>query len=269
MNEQVVDAEVVDEVPGQELVQASIARPIISPDEAVKAAEELRQLIARVLVKDKHYQQIKGRDVLLKAGAEELAKFFGLACTYSELKTDRDEGKFSAGVKCTVSKMDGRVLAESYGFYDSSERKNATPNTVVKMAQKRAYVGAVMSATGTSELFTQDLDDNDQTAPGVLPWQMGDERMPSDAELDQLIILYARKGGMQIGEAEDWFQSQPQVKRDSRIWVGLRVLQLLTKPDKPLQQTIEELAPTHSEPELPTGVEPGGEEVNPDDNIPF
>jgi hypothetical protein len=37
-------------------------------------------------------------------------------------------------------------------------------NTIMKMAQKRAFVGAILLATGASEFFTQDIEDIDITS---------------------------------------------------------------------------------------------------------
>lgn len=41
-------------------------------------------------------------------------------------------------------------------------------NTIMKMAQKRAFVGAVLIATGASEYFTQDIEDMDLTGRGEI-----------------------------------------------------------------------------------------------------
>lgn len=38
-------------------------------------------------------------------------------------------------------------------------------NTIMKMAQKRAFVGAILLATGASEFFTQDIEDMDMHGP--------------------------------------------------------------------------------------------------------
>lgn len=42
------------------------------------------------------------------------------------------------------------------------ENKIGNKNTLQKMAQKRAYVGAILIATGGSEFFTQDVEDMPQ-----------------------------------------------------------------------------------------------------------
>lgn len=247
--EDTVEAEVVEEH-GQE-VAVSIARPVITPDEAQVMVTELRQLISKILVKDKHYMSIKGRDVLLKAGAEELGKFFGLSTAYTDLATETDEGVFKASVKCSVSNAAGRVLAESYGFYGADEHRGKAPaNTIVKMAQKRAYVGAILTATGTSELFTQDITE-DETTPAAK--HLVEDRLASDDERLLLAGLYARKhpGGATLDDAMKWIGSY-KAKGDSRLWVAVQVLGLMLKPD-PLNipQMKEDLSRLGPEPELP------------------
>ena len=51
----------------------------------------------------------------------------------------------------------------NYGEYHVYRIENDNPanldNTLVKMAQKRAFVGAVLMATGASRIFTQDVED--------------------------------------------------------------------------------------------------------------
>ena len=42
---------------------------------------------------------------------------------------------------------------------EANEGKLSLKNTIQKIAQKRAYVGAILIATGGSELFTQDIED--------------------------------------------------------------------------------------------------------------
>jgi hypothetical protein len=41
-------------------------------------------------------------------------------------------------------------------------------NTIMKMAQKRAFVGAILIATGASEYFTQDIEDMDLKGDGMI-----------------------------------------------------------------------------------------------------
>ncbi len=244
--------------------EALIARPVISADEAVDAAKELRQMIARVLVKNKHWQTIRGKDVLLKAGAEELQRVFGLNFEYTELSTSRDDGVFEATVKCSVRNSMGTNLADSYGMFDQTEMKGSKPNTVVKMAQKRAYVGAIMSATGTSELFTQDIEDE-------LAQVKADPSPPSTADQRLLLSeLFARKRPCSLVESEAWVRTQPHCLEER--WVTKQITTLLLKPDpKKTDENLLSAQPPENvelEPDPPLEGEVVAEE-NPDDEIPF
>ena len=209
-------------------VELAIARPLITPEQAAEMARELRKVIADVLVKGKHYQPIRGKDVLLKAGAEELQKVFGLNFTYSDLDTHRDEatGMFEASIKCSVRNSSGTILAESYGFFDQSEKMGQKggppgPNTIVKMAQKRAYVGAIMSATGTSELFTQDIDD-EPPPPKVVP-STPDQRL-------LLAELIAQHNKCSIVDARAIVDEYP--KKGERDWVARQIMNILLRGDE-------------------------------------
>jgi hypothetical protein len=63
-----------------------------------------------------------------------------------------------------------RLKEGRYGSYQEYKVENPNPyslvNTLQKMAQKRALVGATLQATGSSGLFTQDLDDMELPVQG-------------------------------------------------------------------------------------------------------
>lgn len=46
-------------------------------------------------------------------------------------------------------------------------------NTVLKMAKKRAFVDAILTTTGASDIFTQDIEDMPETIPGAAKAQTG------------------------------------------------------------------------------------------------
>ena len=68
-------------------------------------------------------------------------------------------------VATTVYNTDGEVVAVGLGSCNSLERKfikqgfAMSLNTVLKMARKRSYVDAILSATGSSRIFTQDIEE--------------------------------------------------------------------------------------------------------------
>ena len=114
------------------------------------------------------------RPILQKPGAEKIAFAFGLLQQYSlESKIEQTDGEhqfFMYTVRCDLVKLlpDGRpvVVANSYGSANTREKRNGfnaaadAANGTLKMAQKRALVGAALSISGLSDLFSQDIDND-------------------------------------------------------------------------------------------------------------
>lgn len=118
---------------------------------------------------------------LLQPGAQKLCQLFGLSISLERVMAELDHnGNFAMYVyKATVTHIrSGEKIAECEGVCNSKEKKYATRstwkgnqktteetpvydilNTLMKMAQKRAMVGAVIQATGASDFFSQDIDD--------------------------------------------------------------------------------------------------------------
>lgn len=143
--------------------------PIMSLDDSRKAFEEFKSFVQGQLIAKVDYAIIPGSDKpsLLKPGAEKLAFFVGLTLgegSPAKIQERFDEDFVSYGYKVEVYKGNRRIGA-SEGYANSDEqgywqdRPRAFANTISKMAQKRAYVSAVLMATRASEVFTCDLDD--------------------------------------------------------------------------------------------------------------
>lgn len=147
----------------------------------------LMQYVSSQLVKDVDYGVIPGtkKPSLYKPGAEKLRTLFSLSVKVDMVDKELDRiGNFAMFTyKATVSR-NGTLLAECDGACNSQEKKykertswiydvnqkkkvpktEVTPvcdilNTLQKMAQKRAFVGAILLACGASDFFTQDIDD--------------------------------------------------------------------------------------------------------------
>jgi hypothetical protein len=167
----------------------------------------LKEYVQSQLRKEVDYGTVPGtpKPTLYKPGAEKLAQLFGLGVEV--MLSDRiieREGNFAMftyRAKIYPLRSPEFVIATCEGSCNSQEKKYAkrkkykkvpmprqdgtfyekrvedgeedTPvtdvlNTLIKMAQKRAYVGAVILATGASDFFTQDIDDpEDAAAIGV------------------------------------------------------------------------------------------------------
>lgn len=108
------------------------------------------------------------KKALLKPGAEKLMKLFGLSstveCIHKEIDILTGFAMFIYKAK-VIHIRTGHLVAECEGVANSHERKykkqnmNDILNTLMKMAQKRAVVGAVIQATAASDYFTQDPDE--------------------------------------------------------------------------------------------------------------
>lgn len=77
---------------------------------------------------------------------------------------DKSYGLYRYVFRCRLVRQDGMILGECVGSCSTLEEKYISrprdcENTVIKMGQKRAYVGATLNAYGLSDRFTADVDD--------------------------------------------------------------------------------------------------------------
>jgi len=139
--------------------------------------EIMNEFIRSQMKRGADYGQIPGfgnKNTLFKAGAEKLEQIFGLTHEYEELKNNidpEDKEIVMYRYKCKLYKKGTNIqLGEGIGSANSKEpnRRNQNVygimNTIDKIAQKRAFVAAIISVCGVSNQFTQDLEDfNDTT----------------------------------------------------------------------------------------------------------
>ena len=156
-------------------VKAAAVTPKKPTTRKTKAAtvipiDGIEAVVAKYLKPKVHFDTINGlgrKPVLLKAGAEKLAEIYGFRTTSKEInRVERFDQLFVLyEVQTTVFDADGHILGEGLGSCTTKERKYqrgdfaANLNTVLKMAKKRSYVDAVLTATHASGVFTQDIED--------------------------------------------------------------------------------------------------------------
>ncbi|ORX23368.1 hypothetical protein BVF91_05930 [Thermoanaerobacterium sp. PSU-2] len=146
----------------------------VTLEQAVDNLRKLDQIRQKIMRQGVDYDVIPGtpKPTLLKPGAERLLQFFGLGHKIQlvDKKEDWDNGFFYYQYKVTIVKQYPGyeiIVAECEGSANSKERRYRNQdvfsivNTLQKMAIKRALVGATLQATGTSGMFTQDLEDMD------------------------------------------------------------------------------------------------------------
>lgn len=167
---------------------------VASVESAKGQRKLLTQFIKSQLRTDIDYGVITGtkKETLYKPGAEKLAKLFNLTKKIElvDKEINRHENFAIFTYRATVFHgPSGMEISQCEGSCNSQEKKykerrnytgkgkeyvmEETPicdilNTLMKMAQKRAFVGAVIEATGASDFYTQDIDDpEDAKANGI------------------------------------------------------------------------------------------------------
>lgn len=175
----------------------------------------IQTVLKEVMVEGHHYGRIPGvkGQVLLKSGAEKLAMVFRLAPTFDIRKTELPNGHREYEVVCTLTHVPtGQVLGSGVGSASTMEkkyryryegdgkarRKVENPdiadcyNTALKMAKKRAQVDATLTVTAASDIFEQEMGDDEekQQAPPEQP-----QRSPTEDLAHQVGVL-AKKLGM-------------------------------------------------------------------------
>ena len=128
-------------------------------DAFLEMRKEFITKVNKVMVEGKDYHVIQGKKSLAKGGAEKIASIFGWSASF---KKDEDViGAFKLTdfipFVCTLSKS-GRFVGEGRGGA-TLQKNNSDPNKTIKMAQKSAFIDAVLRASGLSDFFTQDLED--------------------------------------------------------------------------------------------------------------
>lgn len=142
----------------------------ITLGEARQRIEMLQNFVKEMMVEGQDYGIIPGckKPSLYKSGAEKLCDIFGLSKHIEIINRleDWDNKVFHYEVKAVlVNKRTGHVEAEGIGCCNNREKKYSSQdaynviNTVLKMAKKRALIDAVLSATRSSGIFTQDVED--------------------------------------------------------------------------------------------------------------
>jgi hypothetical protein len=157
--------------PNKENVAAVKINPLqtAAPVVISNKKDSLSELVATLLTPEMDYGLIPNckKPSLFKSGAEKLCLHFGYRTSIEVFgKTEVFEKNFVAYiVKVTVKDQTGNIQAEGIGESNSQEPKflkgnfYSSVNTVLKMAKKRAYVDAILTATHTSGIFTQDVED--------------------------------------------------------------------------------------------------------------
>lgn len=128
----------------------------------------MMRFIKQNLKRGNDYMSIAGgKPTLLKSGAEKMNILMGYSAEYEKLKDmmNPDKETYYVEIKCSLKDRNGRKIAEGIGSCNNKEKNREkiafydSLNTVLKMAEKRAYVAATLNANALSQFYTQDLED--------------------------------------------------------------------------------------------------------------
>lgn len=173
----------------------SVLRPIADAIVLAQAQNEGRSVIQSLLKDGRDYGTVPGvsKPSLLKPGAEKVNAAYGLVARFTVVEKEIDHyvsiqwskmawagwgrnrkkeltsgtafGLYRYVINCElIDRGSGEVVGSSLGSCSTLESKyidrpRDLENTIIKMAEKRAYIGATLLTHGLSEQFTQDVED--------------------------------------------------------------------------------------------------------------
>lgn len=148
---------------------------------------------------------------LYKPGAEKICMSLGLCQRYDLVSKveDPENGFFSYTMRCELVKiMDGveYVIVSSYGSANTREKRCGKQsafdgmNSALKMAQKRALVGAAIVVGGLSDLFSQDIENEEFLAEGLGAYSTG--KGPVTTAQVKMLYSVASRAGLPKSEAK-------------------------------------------------------------------
>jgi len=190
--------------------------PPFSVSDIRKRTHAVQEIMRGVMKEGTHYGTIPGtpKPSLWKAGAEVLCMTFRLApllesrvtvddpeaeWSYTSFKRDGNIvtgiciGYFEVEATCTIAGLNGETFSRCSARCCSREAKYRSlslfdiRNTVLKMAEKRAFVSAVLMATGASDIFTQDLEDFPELMDPALPKNMEPKPRPASPTVESKV----------------------------------------------------------------------------------
>ena len=183
-------------------------------DGFLEKRKEFIEKVSAICVEGKDYHVIQGKKSLAKGGAEKIASIFQWNATFVKDTESLEMLGLDTGLvafKCTLSKGN-KYVGEGRGAASLS-KNNGDPNKCLKMAQKSAFIDAVLRSSGLSDFFTQDLEDmnvNDIGQPQVENPKWPKETFPpSDKQME---TIKKNMGEKNITEADLMDEGFPALK---------------------------------------------------------
>jgi len=133
-------------------------------DGFLEQRQEFIEKVKAIMVEGKDFHVIQGKKSLAKGGAEKIASIFGWGATFEKDKDTLEafDIKGLVAYVCNLTKGDG-LVGQGRGAATLAKNNNDA-NKTIKMAQKSAFIDAVIRTSGMSDFFTQDLGPDDEGA---------------------------------------------------------------------------------------------------------
>lgn len=156
--------------PGEEVVSKIEAKDIVPQgnqiDNWIEMRKNFSQKVVSIMVegKDFHKLNFRGKEVqvLAKGGAEKVASALGWVAEFVKDSETYEMLGSPAGTLCyTCNLRNGEFKGQGRGAR-SIKQDAGDINKTIKMAQKSAFIDAVLRASGLSDLFTQDLVEEEE-----------------------------------------------------------------------------------------------------------
>lgn len=147
---------------------------------------------------------VKTKDTLLKPGAE---KFCGLFKIRPTFRKDTDTWEMlgsKPGVIayiCELVDAQGQVIGEGRGTSSVDNAGDYNVNKVVKIAEKRAQIDAVLRTGALSDFFTQDVEDMPADDKKVFKPKNGVGYKATPKQKNYIMILLTKKLGIDKANA--------------------------------------------------------------------
>ena len=191
---EVIEARLVEEQEDRGIAPAttqSLGTFLEGITKGLELMEKAKKEIKKKLKKGVHYDKpFKGskQDILLKAGADQLAYLTGIEVVERIDEEIRDKDGNITGYKVTLklrSKLLGNkeVISSRIASKDEKKAKDWSLDMLLAMAFKRAWVYGVIQLTGLSDLF---IDEEKE--------EIAEERKATEKQISYLKSLLQEKG---------------------------------------------------------------------------
>jgi hypothetical protein len=156
-----------------------------------------------------------------------------------------------------------RKINERWQWQERTQNKDiySLKNTIIKMAQKRAFVGAMLLATGASEFYTQDLEDlnitdidyeevedtppKKDTPPQKTDGQKTTQKTTDGIEAGRIIAITEKLDKMTIEQdIKDFGNNYQEDIRKTKVFKDLissKIKEIKKQPAKPFSEAKKEI----------------------------